>query len=96
MEDDVEIGANTTIDRGALEETRISRGVKLDNSDAGAAKQGTLIEEAEEVDDENEAVRNATVAFCACGGSLSERAKVPPPARRVCGVAVAATVPLDP
>jgi UDP-3-O-[3-hydroxymyristoyl] glucosamine N-acyltransferase len=31
IEDDVEIGANTTIDRGALEETRISRGVKLDN-----------------------------------------------------------------
>lgn len=31
VEDDVEIGANTTIDRGALEETRISRGVKLDN-----------------------------------------------------------------
>ncbi len=29
--DDVEIGANTTIDRGALEETRIGRGVKLDN-----------------------------------------------------------------
>lgn len=31
VEDDVEIGANTTIDRGALEETRIERGVKLDN-----------------------------------------------------------------
>ncbi len=31
IEDDVEIGANTTIDRGALEETRIARGVKLDN-----------------------------------------------------------------
>jgi len=31
IEDDVEIGANTTIDRGALEETRIRRGVKLDN-----------------------------------------------------------------
>ncbi len=31
VEDDVEIGANTTIDRGALEETRIRRGVKLDN-----------------------------------------------------------------
>ncbi len=31
IEDDVEIGANTTIDRGALEETRIGRGVKLDN-----------------------------------------------------------------
>jgi UDP-3-O-[3-hydroxymyristoyl] glucosamine N-acyltransferase len=31
VEDDVEIGANTTIDRGALEETRISRGVKIDN-----------------------------------------------------------------
>jgi UDP-3-O-[3-hydroxymyristoyl] glucosamine N-acyltransferase len=29
--DDVEIGANTTIDRGALETTRIGRGVKLDN-----------------------------------------------------------------
>ncbi|MBV1788817.1 UDP-3-O-(3-hydroxymyristoyl)glucosamine N-acyltransferase [Marinobacterium sp. D7] len=29
--DDVEIGANTTIDRGALENTRIERGVKLDN-----------------------------------------------------------------
>jgi UDP-3-O-[3-hydroxymyristoyl] glucosamine N-acyltransferase len=31
IEDDVEIGANTTIDRGALEETRIGRGAKLDN-----------------------------------------------------------------
>lgn len=31
IEDDVEIGANTTIDRGALRETRIRRGVKLDN-----------------------------------------------------------------
>jgi UDP-3-O-[3-hydroxymyristoyl] glucosamine N-acyltransferase len=31
IEDDVEIGANTTIDRGALGETRIRRGVKLDN-----------------------------------------------------------------
>lgn len=31
IEDDVEIGANTTIDRGALEETRIARGVKIDN-----------------------------------------------------------------
>lgn len=31
IEDDVEIGANTTIDRGALEETRILRGAKLDN-----------------------------------------------------------------
>jgi UDP-3-O-[3-hydroxymyristoyl] glucosamine N-acyltransferase len=30
-EDDVEIGANSTIDRGALEETRIGRGTKLDN-----------------------------------------------------------------
>lgn len=29
--DDVEIGANTTIDRGALEDTVIGRGVKLDN-----------------------------------------------------------------
>ncbi len=29
--DDVEIGANTTIDRGALEDTVISDGVKLDN-----------------------------------------------------------------
>ncbi len=31
IEDDVEIGANTTIDRGALEKTRIGRGVKIDN-----------------------------------------------------------------
>ncbi|WP_158751831.1 UDP-3-O-(3-hydroxymyristoyl)glucosamine N-acyltransferase [Acidobacterium sp. S8] len=31
IEDDVEIGANTTVDRGALAETRIARGVKLDN-----------------------------------------------------------------
>jgi UDP-3-O-[3-hydroxymyristoyl] glucosamine N-acyltransferase len=31
IEDDVEVGANTTIDRGALEETRIARGAKLDN-----------------------------------------------------------------
>jgi UDP-3-O-[3-hydroxymyristoyl] glucosamine N-acyltransferase len=29
--DDVEIGANTTIDRGALEDTRLEDGVKLDN-----------------------------------------------------------------
>jgi len=28
---DVEIGANTTVDRGALEDTRIGDGVKLDN-----------------------------------------------------------------
>ncbi len=31
VEDDVEIGANATVDRGALEETRIGRGTKLDN-----------------------------------------------------------------
>jgi len=31
IEDDVEIGANTTIDRGALDETRIRRGSKIDN-----------------------------------------------------------------
>jgi len=31
IEDDVEIGANSTIDRGALDETRISRGTKIDN-----------------------------------------------------------------
>ena len=31
IEDDVEIGANTTIDRGAIGETRIKRGVKIDN-----------------------------------------------------------------
>jgi UDP-3-O-[3-hydroxymyristoyl] glucosamine N-acyltransferase len=29
--DDVEIGANTTIDRGSLDDTRIAQGVKLDN-----------------------------------------------------------------
>jgi UDP-3-O-[3-hydroxymyristoyl] glucosamine N-acyltransferase len=29
--DDVEVGANTTIDRGALEVTRIGRGAKIDN-----------------------------------------------------------------
>jgi len=29
--DDVEIGANTTIDRGAIEDTVLERGVKLDN-----------------------------------------------------------------
>ena len=29
--DDVEIGANSTIDRGSLDDTRISEGVKLDN-----------------------------------------------------------------
>jgi UDP-3-O-[3-hydroxymyristoyl] glucosamine N-acyltransferase len=29
--DDVEIGANTTIDRGSLDDTQISEGVKLDN-----------------------------------------------------------------
>lgn len=29
--DDVEIGANTTVDRGSLGDTRIGRGVKLDN-----------------------------------------------------------------
>ena len=29
--DDVEIGANTTVDRGALDDTRIGNGVKLDN-----------------------------------------------------------------
>ncbi|MDX1588965.1 MAG: UDP-3-O-(3-hydroxymyristoyl)glucosamine N-acyltransferase [Oleiphilaceae bacterium] len=29
--DDVDVGANTTIDRGALEDTRIGHGVKLDN-----------------------------------------------------------------
>ena len=29
--DDVEIGANTTIDRGALEDTFVADGVKLDN-----------------------------------------------------------------
>lgn len=31
VEDDVEIGANATIDRGALDETRIRRGAKIDN-----------------------------------------------------------------
>ncbi len=31
IEDDVEIGANCTIDRGALDETWIARGTKLDN-----------------------------------------------------------------
>jgi UDP-3-O-[3-hydroxymyristoyl] glucosamine N-acyltransferase len=31
IEDDVEIGASTTIDRGALGETRIGRGTKIDN-----------------------------------------------------------------
>jgi UDP-3-O-[3-hydroxymyristoyl] glucosamine N-acyltransferase len=31
VEDDVEIGANTTIDRGALGETRIGAGTKIDN-----------------------------------------------------------------
>lgn len=31
IEDNVEVGANTTIDRGALEETRIARGTKIDN-----------------------------------------------------------------
>jgi UDP-3-O-[3-hydroxymyristoyl] glucosamine N-acyltransferase len=31
IEDDVEIGANTTIDRGALDETRIRSGTKIDN-----------------------------------------------------------------
>jgi UDP-3-O-[3-hydroxymyristoyl] glucosamine N-acyltransferase len=31
IEDDVEIGANTTIDGGALAETRIRRGTKIDN-----------------------------------------------------------------
>ncbi len=31
IEDDVEIGANSTIDRGALEVTRIGRGTKIDN-----------------------------------------------------------------
>ena len=31
LEDDVEIGANTTIDRGALGETRIRSGAKIDN-----------------------------------------------------------------
>ncbi|HUV97499.1 MAG TPA: UDP-3-O-(3-hydroxymyristoyl)glucosamine N-acyltransferase [Acidobacteriaceae bacterium] len=31
VEDDVEIGANSTVDRGALEETRVGRGTKIDN-----------------------------------------------------------------
>ena len=31
IEDDVEIGANSTIDRGALTETRVRRGTKIDN-----------------------------------------------------------------
>lgn len=31
IEDDAEIGANTTIDRGALDVTRIGRGAKIDN-----------------------------------------------------------------
>jgi UDP-3-O-[3-hydroxymyristoyl] glucosamine N-acyltransferase len=31
IEDDVEIGANTAIDRGALDETRIGSGTKIDN-----------------------------------------------------------------
>jgi UDP-3-O-[3-hydroxymyristoyl] glucosamine N-acyltransferase len=31
IEEDVEIGANTTIDRGALDETRIGAGTKIDN-----------------------------------------------------------------
>ena len=31
IDDDVEIGANTTIDRGALDTTRICRGAKIDN-----------------------------------------------------------------
>jgi UDP-3-O-[3-hydroxymyristoyl] glucosamine N-acyltransferase len=31
IEDEVEIGANTTIDRGALGETRIGKGTKIDN-----------------------------------------------------------------
>jgi UDP-3-O-[3-hydroxymyristoyl] glucosamine N-acyltransferase len=31
IEDDVEIGANTTIDRGALQQTKIGRGTKFDN-----------------------------------------------------------------
>ncbi|MGA7859369.1 MAG: UDP-3-O-(3-hydroxymyristoyl)glucosamine N-acyltransferase [Terracidiphilus sp.] len=31
IEDDVEVGANSTIDRGALRETRIRRGTKIDN-----------------------------------------------------------------
>ena len=31
VEDDVEIGANTTVDRGTLEDTRIGRAAKIDN-----------------------------------------------------------------
>ena len=31
IEDDVEIGANSTVDRGALDETRVRRGAKFDN-----------------------------------------------------------------
>ena len=31
IEDDVEIGANSTVDRGALKQTRIGRGTKMDN-----------------------------------------------------------------
>ncbi|MGB0618084.1 MAG: UDP-3-O-(3-hydroxymyristoyl)glucosamine N-acyltransferase [Myxococcota bacterium] len=31
LEDDVEIGANTTVDRATLDETRIRRGAKIDN-----------------------------------------------------------------
>jgi UDP-3-O-[3-hydroxymyristoyl] glucosamine N-acyltransferase len=31
LEDDVEVGANTTVDRGALDDTVIERGAKLDN-----------------------------------------------------------------
>lgn len=31
IEDDVEIGANSTIDRAALDETRVGRGTKIDN-----------------------------------------------------------------
>jgi len=31
LESDVEIGANSTVDRGTLEETRIGRGTKIDN-----------------------------------------------------------------
>jgi len=31
IEDDVEIGANSTVDRGALKETKVGRGTKIDN-----------------------------------------------------------------
>jgi UDP-3-O-[3-hydroxymyristoyl] glucosamine N-acyltransferase len=31
IEDDVEIGANSTIDRGALKQTKVGRGTKMDN-----------------------------------------------------------------